>query len=510
MEVVTEIQITDLLKNVDKLPSLPAIALEVLRLSKQDNSSLDDLVEVIMKDPALTGKILKTVNSAMFGLPRQVGSLKQAIGLLGFRSVNVMAISFTLIDSVQSSLEEDADGFSYKSYWRRSLSSAIASRLIAKCVMPKLADEVFVAGLLSDLGMVVMWNYDQSLYKEILNQWEATQCELTDIEKQMIGFTHAEIGSRLLQQWQLPDMLSISVETHHDVVMENTTPTTAAFTRIVHAGTNIAGVFCQDVSYTSLEEIKTNCCQIVGISPEQLEEILFAVNDHVDEVAAMLSLNVGETINYDKIQEEATAQLARLSVQAELERIQSERKVEASKEEISMLHSENREILEQASTDGLTKINNRAVFDTRLKEELDKAKFSKDYLGLIMLDLDHFKSINDTYGHQVGDQVLISIANILKNVCKTEGIPARYGGEEFAVIVPGKTIGQLKELAEKICENIADHPIQSNSRTINITASAGYACVQPSKQDVSEESFIRQADKNLYIAKRQGRNRTFG
>lgn len=163
------------------------------------------------------------------------------------------------------------------------------------------------------------------------------------------------------------------------------------------------------------------------------------------------------------------------------------------------------ETLEQAAlTDALTGMQNRRYFDDALKEYLGEFRRVGRPIGLMILDLDHFKQVNDTHGHDVGDEVLRAVANCLKDMTRYHDVVARLGGEEFAVVTPNMDAELLARFAERIRKAIAAMSIQSGNIRLKVTASVGLA-VWDRKE--SAEDFYRRADRQLYEAKRLGRNR---
>ncbi len=158
--------------------------------------------------------------------------------------------------------------------------------------------------------------------------------------------------------------------------------------------------------------------------------------------------------------------------------------------------------IEQLSiTDSLTKIYNRSKFESSLDYEIERAKRYRSPLSLIIFDIDHFKSINDTYGHLIGDSVLTEIAQLVKNNIRSTDIFARWGGEEFVILAPNIKKEQAKVLAEKIRKLIAHHHFKYVD---HVTVSLGVTEFLPTD---TKESFIKRADEALYLAKRKGRNR---
>lgn len=167
----------------------------------------------------------------------------------------------------------------------------------------------------------------------------------------------------------------------------------------------------------------------------------------------------------------------------------------------------NKELQLLASRDGLTGIANRRQFDTVLQQELHRCARNKQPLGLILIDIDHFKAYNDNYGHQAGDDALKRVASLLRDHIQRQGeLVARYGGEEFAIILPSIQIAQLKTTAENLLRAVQQLAIpHQHSVSDCLTISIGCSLMKPDKNS-SPEFFIHQTDTALYRAKAQGRN----
>jgi diguanylate cyclase (GGDEF)-like protein len=165
----------------------------------------------------------------------------------------------------------------------------------------------------------------------------------------------------------------------------------------------------------------------------------------------------------------------------------------------------------QAVTDELTGLSNRRRFQETLAGEVARSQRFDQGLGLVMLDLDNFKQVNDTYGHQQGDVVLRDVATVLRESSRAIDLPARYGGEELAVVLPGTDLEGAYDLAERVREGIEalEFPLEDESgerRTIKITASLGAAALGDGIEDMRE--LVAAADAALYRAKRAGKNQT--
>ena len=184
-----------------------------------------------------------------------------------------------------------------------------------------------------------------------------------------------------------------------------------------------------------------------------------------------------------------------------------ESRLGASAKEISQLRQHLEEVRQEALTDALTRVANRRYFDTRLREEVAEHKESGATLSLLMLDIDHFKAFNDSFGHWIGDEVLKVVGRLLKNGVKGRDVPARYGGEEFAVILPRTRREDAVKVAEQLRHGLGSRPLKNRKtgQTYGtITVSVGVAQYNPGE---TIGRFIQRADKALYRAKRDGRNR---
>ena len=158
----------------------------------------------------------------------------------------------------------------------------------------------------------------------------------------------------------------------------------------------------------------------------------------------------------------------------------------------------------QATTDGLTGLLNHRTGQEKLSEELKRAGRSQRNLAVMMIDVDHFKSINDNYGHPAGDAVLKAVAQLIQNNCRDVDLPIRYGGEEFLLVLPEVNIGGALIVAERIRNNLSKEIIVYDNSEITITASLGVAAFPDHAR--SQQQLLDLADRALYMSKRMGRN----
>jgi diguanylate cyclase (GGDEF)-like protein len=158
-----------------------------------------------------------------------------------------------------------------------------------------------------------------------------------------------------------------------------------------------------------------------------------------------------------------------------------------------------------ATTDSLTGIWNRRFFRSLAKRELDRTSRYGGELALMMIDLDHFKGINDTYGHAVGDEALKMVAAIGRATLRRIDIFARYGGEEFVIALPETPLEQAVQVAERLRLTLNETPITTETKPLHITVSIGLTVTGHGPSDLN--TLLKQADDALYKAKDNGRNR---
>lgn len=195
---------------LDRLHSAPQVACQVLTVLQDENFETCQLVQCLEADPALASSVLRLVNSSYFGLARNVASLQHAVTFLGSRSLRLAVLSFGLLKQ----LAEDTPAQVYQDYWRRSLTMAsVASRLAAH--NPELAaDEAYSAGLLSDVGLLLLAQLETKSYVSLYQKIGHSPL-LIESERELYGFHHGEIGARLLERWNLPECLTDAVAQHH-------------------------------------------------------------------------------------------------------------------------------------------------------------------------------------------------------------------------------------------------------------------------------------------------------
>lgn len=173
----------------------------------------------------------------------------------------------------------------------------------------------------------------------------------------------------------------------------------------------------------------------------------------------------------------------------------------------SLHASYEKQLYQRSVTDALTGLKNRRVFERVLRHQLARCGKMGGCVSLLMIDIDHFKKINDTYGHPVGDAVLQQLARNMENQLRRNETLCRFGGEELALILPDTPHDHAMEVAERIRVMVKDNPLVIEGETIHLSVSIGVSCAVKS---IENGELLRRADQNLYLAKEKGRNQVQG
>src|SRR4051812_44929264 len=205
-------QLVQRIRQCPSLPSLPSIAVQVLDLAQRANVDIAEIARIISKDPALSGKILRTVNSSFYGRSQHVSTISHALVILGLQSVKTLVLGFSLVSNLS---KNKAKGFKHIAYWKRSIFTATAARTIANKINLVQQEEAFLASLLMDIGMLVLDQVVGEQYGEI-HAKSKSHDDLAVLEQEALGMTHAQVGGLMTEQWKLPPLLTVPVTHHHN------------------------------------------------------------------------------------------------------------------------------------------------------------------------------------------------------------------------------------------------------------------------------------------------------
>lgn len=205
-----------LLDRVEELAPLPQAASRVIGVTEDDRFSAYDLAAIIATDTALTAKILRLANSASYGFPRRIATVRDAVVLIGFRSVRSMAIAASILDLITVSSESRFNG---DLFWGHSVACGLAAEAMARESRDARPDEAFTAGVLHDVGRLVLSQYAADAFGRALYLALQEARPLIDVERSQFGYDHAQVGAGLAQRWHFPDNVREAIADHHDLAI---------------------------------------------------------------------------------------------------------------------------------------------------------------------------------------------------------------------------------------------------------------------------------------------------
>lgn len=278
-------------KQLSHIATLPEVTLGIIELVEDPNSSAQDLNALIGRDPALSARVLKVVNSAFYGLPRQIGSINRAISLLGLNAVKNIAIAASLAKLFRGGAL--CDRFDAKELWAHSIAVATASKLLAKEARKSSGDEAFLAGLMHDIGVMVALQTDRAKLVKVFGdmQFDADGNPLIDfrmVERAVFGADHGHFGEALCEQWKFPRSLALACGHHHDPMRA------PAESRHIPWIVYIADRLATENEGFRIDlldrTIATEALEALGLTEAQLDSVREQLTAALDEATATLSL----------------------------------------------------------------------------------------------------------------------------------------------------------------------------------------------------------------------------
>lgn len=468
----------DEIVNSDNIPSPPSVAVKLLDLVAKPDVAIDELVLVLSADPRLSSRLVGYCNSPMFGMKRTVTSLPQAVMVLGMRTLRLLSLSFSLMDT------EDASEFDYDGFWRSSLATAVSAKCIAKRT-GECGDEKFLLGLLGNIGLLGMG----STHPQKLGQLFATcshPTELTtDSEQEVFGTNRYLVGGALLTKWNFPQSMVDAIQN-----MDSENPDDDS-QRLILSQRMGALLLSDDADEAQIKDVRKLAEEISSIDATEFGDLF-------DEIVEDWN-GYSQIFNYESI---SYTSMADLEARAKESMIQISLGMES---ELEQMASKNRELEEYALIDRLTSLKNRAAYDAEIEGAFDYHQRRRQSFGVVVIDVDHFKSFNDQHGHAAGDAVLSEVGTCLASSCRQYDTVYRYGGEEFVAIIYDCNRKAIQIVAERFRRSIEDLRVDFDDQTLRVTASVGVQWNE-NAQVRSASDLFKLADAKLYRAKAAGRN----
>ncbi len=257
-------------KKIHDLPTISVVASQINAEEKKESLTAKSLSAVIAKDPALTSKVLKLANSAYYGLVKQVNTLDRAVTVLGFNTIKNLALTVAVFNFFKHDFDERLD---VHGLWFHSLGCAVAAKILVAETDARLAERAFVAGILHDIGVIAIAHYLPNEMGKIVKTLRELQSPHVEVEKDVLGFTHYQIGGLVANQWNFPEEYIQAIKYHHGIFSSkiDDNPTSAKIIRGVFVGNQLAKLmrFGESTDPT-VSKIPLDVWQALGISRDVL------------------------------------------------------------------------------------------------------------------------------------------------------------------------------------------------------------------------------------------------
>ncbi len=261
-------QATDLVKGIAKLASLPEVCIRVNEMVDDPRSSAADIGKVISHDTALTAQLLRMANSSFYNFPSKISTISRAVTVVGERELRYLVLA---LSAVRTFSQIPVDLINMASFWRHSVYCGVVARLVATQCHVLHSERLFVAGLLHDVGMLVMMNREPALVKQALAASESGEKEQHQAEIELFGFDHAEVGGVLMRQWNIPEALCETVACHHDISKAEDARLDAA---IIHIANVIASRAELDADYEGpLPQVDSQAWEITSLNEDVMDVV---------------------------------------------------------------------------------------------------------------------------------------------------------------------------------------------------------------------------------------------
>lgn len=447
------------------LPSLPAVAMKVVELTRNQNVSMDELARTVQNDQALAAKILRTVNSSFYGLRSKCASIKQALVMMGLGPVKALTLGFSLV----SCAEGVDDGFDKTAYWRRSLYSAVAARATAEAAgMKNLADEAFLAALLQDIGMMAMYQALRTRYTDAIADAGSDHSKVASSELRAFDTHHAEIGAMLAQRWRLPDALVMPVRYHER-------PTAAPqghhlVVRLIAVGNLAHDVVTNADPVSALRKFGERCEQWFGLRPSESDEILRRLSAATRELAELFNVDTGAHPSAESIIEQARAR------HIEVTRVGPEMPP-APGSLAEMI------VRDGGGVDKETGAFDRAAFDASFRRAFDASSAADEPVGVVVMSVDEGYGAGRLSGAALVEALAGVVSTMRRHLDPMGGVVCRIQPLLLGLVVPGidqPTLLKVVEVARAEIEKASPGWGKARHLTLQrVRTTAGVAVREP-------------------------------
>jgi diguanylate cyclase (GGDEF)-like protein len=483
------------LKTCTSLHSPPPVAIKLMELASDRETALGTVADAIGGDPAIAVKVMRIANSKMYARRRQSANLRQALIVLGLNAALTLALTFTLVATLRKTPPK---GFDFDAYWRRAILAGTWGKLLATELGRRDAEEVFLAAVLQDLGILAIEKIAPEVYGGI-SPFQLEHTRVTQHEKTQLQTDHRAVGAALLKDWNMPEQLSLAVQHSHDVTAAGVDGDMKGFVRAVAMSGDLADLWIGKRSEVAIRRSGLEAHCNLGILPNRLAELFDIIDEQLPVAEKIFEM---ELFQPDHLQE-ITEQARKILMIRNLHTIPENRDFEERKKALEI---DRKGLQEDARRDHLTGVYNTRHFEESLTREFASAIEHKWPLSVVLVALDRFTAIKDINDCQAGDRLLQAVADMLKYSLRDTDVLARCGGDEFVLLLPGRDAAAADQVASRLMDSARGCTVAANGEKLHISLSVGTATQDSGGCFEKPADLLAAADQALSHSKRKGRN----
>ena len=491
-------QIRARIDSLSYLPTTAAVAIKFVELGKNPDAEPADYAKVISADSSLSTKLLALANSSWAGVRSRVTTGRMAVNLLGVGTVRTLAISYCMTGLHNELRLTPAES---EAFWETSLSKAVAAKQYAAHFDAKLADEAFVAGLFQDFALPVMYAVARESYLALLQNPQIDVPARLQLERDMFGTDHTEIGRALAQKLELPEVFVDTVAFHHNYERLNELVRPAALGDATFA----AGALPHALNVWNEADARA------------LEAFLQQHTPDLDMAGFIAAVQVEFNQLFSFFNEGNTPQTQLADLLANTAREAADNTTALVTTMSELLHeaaaggpemvTRVRKLENEVNRDQLTGVLNRSGLTAAGERFLVNAARYGIGFAVGYLDVDKFKALNDSFGHAFGDVALQTIVARTNEKLPGDAVVGRMGGDEFVLLFNVAGREDAVDTAEQIVRAIAATSVSDRGVSAPVRASIGLLYATPSTTPQRLDALINAADQQMYQAKHGGGNR---
>ncbi|HXX93190.1 MAG TPA: HDOD domain-containing protein [Planctomycetota bacterium] len=277
-------RVRKLVERVQGLPTLPSMLNNINQMILNPKTSAKEVAQVISSDPALTSKVLRVVNSSFYGFPNRITTITHAIVILGFNTIKSIVLSSTIFDVFRRTVKPG--DFDRTEFWKHSIGCGAAAKVIGRRLNYPMLEELFIAGLLHDVGKIVLDQFIPDKFVEVLNLVRSRDILIAEAEAQILGATHADVGAWLFEKWNLSKGLVETTRCHHNPALASDSP---KFAEIIH----VSDILVRAIRFgnggdNKIPALQEGAWKSLGLQESELDDLLSQTGQEIEKAMIFL------------------------------------------------------------------------------------------------------------------------------------------------------------------------------------------------------------------------------